>query len=301
MSHFHRCFAAGSKLQFFRVRKHLMKRPHRRGFTLIELLVVVAIIALLIAILLPSLNKARFRAKITACASNLKQMGNGINIYANEWQDSIPTPFRHDAANVANGYYPYEGWFLSGATALPFNPLYSMGILYAPPGGSAAGLSGTGQITDARVFFCPAQTDSDFAWKAGVNGVNWLATSAVAANGNPHMGYQYDLHVAPSAGGVLKVPFLKLSPFPKSMSLMNDLLDDSTNIAHRNNASTGTWNLLFADAHVDAVTSSFVASSPALKNGDITNSGIQATAAIWTEITPLLSSPPNGLEFKSGN
>jgi prepilin-type N-terminal cleavage/methylation domain-containing protein/prepilin-type processing-associated H-X9-DG protein len=55
---------------------------HRSGFTLIELLVVVAIIALLIAILLPSLGKARDRAKTSVCASNLRQIGISFRLYA---------------------------------------------------------------------------------------------------------------------------------------------------------------------------------------------------------------------------
>src|ERR1700744_1560402 len=66
------------------------------GFTLIELLVVVAIIALLIAILLPSLGKAKARAKITQCASNLHALGQGINVYAAEWQQWLP-PQRGEA------------------------------------------------------------------------------------------------------------------------------------------------------------------------------------------------------------
>ncbi len=54
----------------------------RTGFTLIELLVVVAIIAMLLAILMPSLAKAREQARRALCASNQKQMAAGIHVYA---------------------------------------------------------------------------------------------------------------------------------------------------------------------------------------------------------------------------
>jgi prepilin-type N-terminal cleavage/methylation domain-containing protein/prepilin-type processing-associated H-X9-DG protein len=57
----------------------------RRGFTLIELLVVVAIIALLIAILLPSLARAREQAKQAVCASNVKMLNTAAIAYVTDW------------------------------------------------------------------------------------------------------------------------------------------------------------------------------------------------------------------------
>ncbi len=62
----------------------------RKGFTLIELLVVVAIIALLIAILLPSLARARELARRSMCASNLRQVGLALNTYAKDNEERFP-------------------------------------------------------------------------------------------------------------------------------------------------------------------------------------------------------------------
>ncbi|HVX85309.1 MAG TPA: prepilin-type N-terminal cleavage/methylation domain-containing protein [Phycisphaerae bacterium] len=63
----------------------------RRGFTLIELLVVVAIIALLIAILLPSLSRARELANRSACAANCRGVMQSMVVYANENNDLFPS------------------------------------------------------------------------------------------------------------------------------------------------------------------------------------------------------------------
>ncbi|MFM1767799.1 MAG: hypothetical protein RJA22_328 [Verrucomicrobiota bacterium] len=70
-----------------------MPRPvvhARRGFTLIELLVVIAIIALLAALLLPSLASAKEKARRVKCLSNLKQAGLGLKLFATERDGSYP-------------------------------------------------------------------------------------------------------------------------------------------------------------------------------------------------------------------
>lgn len=61
------------------------------GFTLVELLVVISILALLIAILLPNLSKARMQAKALVCATNLHSQGQAMQMYANEYNGIIPS------------------------------------------------------------------------------------------------------------------------------------------------------------------------------------------------------------------
>lgn len=63
-----------------------------RGFSLIELMVVIGIIAILVALLLPALQRARQQAKSVQCKSNLRQIGQALLIYSNNWHGWIYPP-----------------------------------------------------------------------------------------------------------------------------------------------------------------------------------------------------------------
>jgi prepilin-type N-terminal cleavage/methylation domain-containing protein/prepilin-type processing-associated H-X9-DG protein len=97
----------------------------KAGFTLIELLVAVAIIALLIAILLPALSRAREQAKTTVCAANLKGIGSSFHTYAAEYNGIMPQASMRYPDGSSNGAVRY--WFMFyngtlGTTYFAFDP-----------------------------------------------------------------------------------------------------------------------------------------------------------------------------------
>src|SRR5215467_667793 len=68
-----------------------MRKHHRKsGFTLIELLVVIAIIAILAAILFPVFAQAREKARAISCVSNMKQIGLGMMMYVQDFDETYP-------------------------------------------------------------------------------------------------------------------------------------------------------------------------------------------------------------------
>src|SRR5437764_1424554 len=83
----------------------------RKGFTLIELLVVIAIIAILAAILFPVFAQAREKARQTSCLSNLKQLGLGLMMYVQDYDETFPSAYMVTTQPPPSGWWSTGLWF----------------------------------------------------------------------------------------------------------------------------------------------------------------------------------------------
>ena len=200
-----------------------MHKP--RGFTLIELLVVIAIIALLMAILMPALSRVRMVAQRLSCASNIRQMGAGINLYAQDSDGLIP-PMNEVRPLQTAGHY--TRWFRSGDETW-----WNMGFVWK-----------AGILKEGRIFYCPSP-DVRFKYK-NYSKPEFPSSSPLVENPGTRISYMYNPVCVSLENRDRK--FKKLSQLKTggTLLLVDSVLDGS--VAHK-----GGWNVLLGDFSVHIV------------------------------------------------
>lgn len=180
----------------------------RKGFTLVELLVVIGIIALLISILLPSLQKARMQANRVKCMNNERQLITAVLMYTNDNQGYFPCDL---GPNGTKGYIDWDSspW---NPYAVELNPWWAPSPPnYMPPylakyvGAHPISVPDVNQhISSPAIVHCPDDPNQALFSVEGDQNGNWYGAQYVGYGGNGHSGrtsywYPYSLFATPEA------------------------------------------------------------------------------------------------------
>tara|TARA_Y100001933_G_scaffold42660_1_gene39792 strand:- start:9119 stop:9850 length:732 start_codon:yes stop_codon:yes gene_type:complete len=192
------------------------------GFTLIELLVVISIISLLVAILLPALASARKAARLTACASNVRQMGLALNMYAQDNDRHLPEVFINTSS-----VKPWDSiniWFSWAST---YKGYRSVGILYDQD-----------YMQSWNALYCPSQRETRYM-QSGYN-INFPQDNGGATSTRCSYNIMYQW-----IDGKWQIPLI--DEFGKRPVLWDifSAPEQTADIAHDDK-----WNVLYGDGHV---------------------------------------------------
>lgn len=213
--------------------------PRRKGFTLVELLVVIAIIALLVSILLPSLQQAKEQAKMVMCMTNLRNIYGGFLLYVEDYDGWLPKP----AMRINDNTYPTWNQVMTE---------YPTSIIdYIPP---------KVYIESTDIYDCPSDTEKDEA--NGSYAMNrWMSASNESGFVCNNCSYARDGHfrlwqakepdkmylIGDARRPPIYYPYLLVR---QTIGTVGEVRD---NIGLRHSSKRDMANILFHDGHVEGL------------------------------------------------
>jgi len=262
----------------------------RRAFTLVELLVVIGIIAVLVGILLPALQKARAQANLVRCAANMRMIGQAMLNYASDNRGYLECHSHSVENGAATGWiqvpgglkdlFDFAGLFQNGQTLgaqtganvdsyANLGQLIATGYLgnYDLNAGSAT--KNANNVSFAPFRWCPSETSDELEQIAANQNSSYML--------NPHWSWSRYGEAAGGAPAYQVTWYRKIADYPSQQALACEFsfgTDSAGAIQlyypHPGSGKSAYWNLLMRDGHVATVLDSYLAgmqaSAPIVKN-----------------------------------